>query len=81
MLFVVSDGEPSYPRGISMRERIDAIRDIVGQLRKRGVIVIATAMDMELSDVQEIYDKDCMLISDMSRVPAIFPRLLTKYLR
>ena len=81
VLFVVSDGEPSYPRGISMHERIDAIRDIVGRLRKRGVIVIATAMDMELSDVQEIYDKDCMLISDMSRVPAIFPRLLTKYLR
>lgn len=81
VLFVISDGEPSYPHSLSMSARIDAIRDIVGQLRKKGVIVIATAMDMELSDVQDIYDKDCMLISDMSRVPAIFPRLLTKYLR
>ncbi len=80
ILFVISDGEPTYPFHKDEAQLIGEIREVVSLLRKRGVIVIATAMDMELSAVQSIYEKDCMNISDMSMVPMLFPRLITKYL-
>ena len=80
ILFVISDGEPTYPYCKEEEDLIKEIRAVVSKLRKRGIIVIATAMDMELGAVQAIYEKDCMNISDLSLVPTLFPRLITKYL-
>jgi len=80
ILFVISDGEPTYPLYKDEVQLIKEIREEVSLLRKRGIIVIATAMDMELSAVESIYEKDCMNISDMSMVPMLFPRLIAKYL-
>lgn len=80
ILFVISDGEPTYPLYKDEVQLIKEIREEVSLLRKRGIIVIATAMDMELRAVESIYEKDCMNISDMSMVPMLFPRLIAKYL-
>ena len=80
ILFVISDGEPTYPLYKDEVQLIKEIREEVSLLRKRGIIVIATAMDMELRAVASIYEKDCMNISDMSMVPMLFPRLIAKYL-
>lgn len=75
LLVVISDGAPNAT-GYGGEEAFEDIRKTVGEFRRKGLIIYGAAIDDDREEIQNLYGKGFLSITDLKSLPKTMVRLL-----
>ena len=79
ILIIISDGQPNaYSYGGD--EAAADLRQIKNNLRGKEIILIAAAIGDDKDNIQDIYGKSYLNITDLKKMPKIFARIIEQYM-
>lgn len=78
ILLLLSDGDP-HATGYKGETAKKDIQGVVKNLKKKGVTLFAAAIGNDKAQIEEIYQKGFLSISDLKTMPVKFARLLMQY--
>ena len=79
ILIIISDGQPNaYSYGGD--EAAADLRQIKNNLRGKEIILIAAAIGDDKDNIQDIYGKSYLNITDLKKMPKIFAKIIEQYM-
>ena len=80
MLILISDGQP-YDDGYYGTAAEEDLRGIQSEYQRKGLLFIAAAIGDDRENLQRIYDKSYMDISDLSQLPVKLTQVVKRHIQ